>query len=319
MQPSERGIINQTTDGNAKVDGTANVMGRKRFLKVLGLGVLGTIAAACVPSGPKPSSTEQLGIPSSKPARTAAPTASIEPGKAPATGSAEGAAENVGGNTWKLMHPDEGGKTVNKELPEGFTPDKGLHVSTDIDPLPLGDLSQYSTPEKAHISDGSANGVGYNYDKKDFCEVPGFQCNEQMDMYAWRIDQGEEVRVPGIGTLKGGPRRSVVLLYFNLTDHVNAFDVDSHGPIYDKRGFTATGRIFNGDNIRNNERDLSGFWLYKQGHGEPSKSYIGITDSPDNALETLLVTVVRKQWGNNQDGTPRYEDQLVRAGIFKVQ
>lgn len=314
MQPSERG----TTNNSQAVDRNANVMGRGEALRILGLGFLGTIAAACSLSGPEPSPSGQLGIPSSKPARTAAPTASIDTGKATGKPGATDMPGEVRPGVYRLQNPDEGGKMDEVNIPEGFTPDPALHTS-DIKPLSIGDLSQYDTPKSAHISDGSANGVGYNYDYNDFCQVPGFLCNQQMDMYAWRIDQGQEVKVPGIGTLKGGPRRSVVLLYFNLTDHVNAFDVDSHGPIYDKRGFTATGRIFNGDNIQNNERDLSGFWLYKQGHGEPSKSYIGITDSPDNALETLLVTVVRKQWGNNQDGTPRYEDQLVRAGIFKVQ
>ncbi len=255
-----------------------------------------------------------------KPSATTA-TKSVEPSAAVRITTQINPAEKVSDGVYKLQHPDEDDKTIEVKLPEGFTPDKKLHLSTDITALQIGDLNQYGDFEKA-LDTGRPVGdrlAGYNYDYNDFCQVPEFYCNMQLDIYSWRVLQGEEVRVPGIGTLKGSERRSVVLLIINLADNVKAYDVEKNGPVYTKRGFTATGREFDGSKVDQTERNLSGHWLYRQANGTPEKSYIGITDSVDNARETLLVTVVRKQWGNNPDGSKRFEDQLVRAEIVKLK
>lgn len=227
------------------------------------------------------------------------------------------------GDQWVLQHPD-GGKTELRTLPEGFTPDRNLYFATDIQPLPVGtDLSIYQDWETA-LNTKRPEGplAGYNYDYNDYCPVPGFACNMQADMYAWRTIQGEEVEVPGIGKLVGGPRRSVVLNILNLDGSVHAWDEEKekNGPVEVKHGFTATGRIFNGEkDVDALERSLSGHWLFRQAYGTPEKSYIGITDSPENAQEVLLVSVQRKQWGFNSDGIKRMEFQLIRAELVRVK
>lgn len=297
MANSERGIIQDPQIG----------ITRRGFI----LGGLGLIASACL--GGTPDQGRQIGIPASKPTGAATQsetgtrlTSQITP------------AERVNENVFRLKHPD-GDKNEDRQMPEGFTPDSRLYANIDTKPLPFGDLSQYSTAAKAHISDGTPDGVGYNYDYNDYCMVPGFECNQQWDLWAWRINQGEVVRVPGIGELRGGPRRSVLLVVLNLDNRVKAYDIKQNGPLYVEHGFTATGRIFDGNNAQRNERNLTGHWLWKQGHGDEGKSYHGVTNDPDDALETLVVTVIRKQWGNNPDGSKRVEDQLVRAEIVKVK
>lgn len=225
------------------------------------------------------------------------------------------------GDQWQLQHPDED-KNVGLSLPDGFTPDKNLHAATDIKSLTLDHSWQAYQDWEVALNTKRSGGTlaGYNYDYNDFCMVPGFYCNVQADMFGWRTFQGMELRVPGIGTLMGGARRSVLLNVLNLDGTVHAWDNDSNGPVYVKRGFTATGRIFNGQqNIDILERNLSEHWLATQANGEPSKNYIGITDSPDNALQTLLVSVQRKQWGTDSDGSKRFEFQLIRAELVQLK
>ncbi|TSC88215.1 MAG: hypothetical protein G01um10145_924 [Microgenomates group bacterium Gr01-1014_5] len=242
-------------------------------------------------------------------------------------------AESKGNGQWVLRHPD-GDKTEVRQLPEGFTPDRDLVFATDLKPREIKkDLKVYQDWETAINTKRSAGALaGYNYDKNDFCEVPGFDCNVQADMFAWRTFQGQEVRVPGVGILKGGNGRSVVLNVLNLDGSVHAWDSEEHGPVYVKRGFTATGRIFDGEkNVDATEENLSGHWLFRQAQGTPEKSYVGITNSLDNAQEVLLVTVQRKQWGFEVDAqgketvdakgnkTKRMQFQLVRAELVKVK
>ncbi len=221
---------------------------------------------------------------------------------------------------WELANPDDMTKTKPLALPDGFTPDVSLCYATDIKPRPISsDLSSYADWEKA-LNTKRPDGVplaGYNYDYNDWCSVPGFLCNVQADLFGWSTFQGETLKVPKIGELDGSVRRSVVLNVLNLDNTVEAWDLDGDCPVYAKRGFRATGRIFNGQkNVDLLEENLTGHWLSTQFYGEPSKSYIGITGNPDNALSTLVVSVQRKQWGNNPDGSRRIEFQLIRAEIF---
>lgn len=224
------------------------------------------------------------------------------------------------GNQWVLRNPD--GQEGNMALPQGFTPDKTLVTG---DPKILigtvnSDLSVYSDWENA-LNTGRPEGdrlAGYNYDYNDFCPTEDFKCNVQGDMFAWRVFQGQEIEIPGIGKLEGGPRRSVVALFLNATPDVVAWDRDELGQVKVKRGFTGTGRSFDASpyspQFPKEESGLLGHWLFRQAAGTPEKSYIGITDSPENAQETLFVVVVRNQWGE-ENGQPRYQFQLLDAGI----
>ena len=224
------------------------------------------------------------------------------------------------GDGWMLKDGD--GKEMQISLPQGFTPDARLVMATNIKKGTVNsDLSVYKDWEKA-LNTGRPVGdrlAGYNYDYNDFCQTLDFECNVQADMYAWRIFQGETVSIPGIGTLEGGPRESVMVLFLNATPDVTAFDKDGMGQVLVKRGFTATGRSFDANpyspKFQKEESGLLGHWLFRQAQGTPEKSYVGITNSPDNANKTLFAVVVKNQWGNNPDGSPRYQFQLLDAGI----
>ncbi len=228
------------------------------------------------------------------------------------------------GDSWSLKHPDQD-KIVSLKLPEGFIPAVNLHAVTDVkaNTVDMAHLDKYSDWETILNTKRKGGALaGYNYDYNDWCAVPGFYCNVQGDMYGWRTFQGMEARIPGIGTLVGGPRRSGVVNVLNLADSVHPWDIDGDGPIYLKRGFTATGRIFDGHPIEKIvplEEGLTGHWVFRNINGTPEKSYIGITDSKDNAREVLTASVLRRQWGNNPDGTPRIEFQLMRAEILGVK
>lgn len=226
------------------------------------------------------------------------------------------------GDKWLMTDGDGNEKRVG--LPEGFTPDSRLVLASNIKLNQLRpNLNRYRNWERA-LNTERAEGdelAGYNYDYNDFCPTADFRCNVQGDMYAWRVFQGQEVEVPGIGRLEGGEGRSVVLLFLNSTPDVVAWDNDEAGQALVKRGFTATGRLFDanpyGDKFANAEENLLGHWLFRQANGTPEKSYIGVTDNPDNANSTLFAVVVRNQWGNNEDGTPRYQNQLLDAGVYE--
>lgn len=287
----------------------SNGMSRRQFLIKGGvlLGV-GTLAASC-----------KLPLIGGKDGNSSTP-AGATPTKEPSDGSNAGkkgfvSAEQSSGQ-WKLTNPD-GGK-VDMTFPDGFTPDARLVIPSDLPVNPINqDLSVYSDWEKA-LNTGRPVGdrlAGYNYDVNDFCTTADDKCNVQGDMFAWRVLQGQEVEIPGIGKLVGGPRRSVVALFINLEPSVVAWDEQDGGlgQVRVERGFTATGRIFDGNKLRETEENLAGHWLFRQANGTPEKSYVGITDSPDNASETLFVTVARRQWGNNPDGSKRVQFQLMRA------
>jgi hypothetical protein len=222
----------------------------------------------------------------------------------------DAAAKNADG--WSLKNPD--GQEVSISLPEGFTPDKDLVIQNDLQMNEINpDLSVYQDWDKV-----IHEVAGYNYDENDFSGNVDYLENVQGDMWAWRVFQGEEVNVPGIGHLIGDERTSVVVLVLNLQPNVIPWDKDGLGPVFNKHGFTATGRLWdvgNPEKIAEAEELLGGHWLGRQRDGTPEKSYIGVTDDPDNAKRTLYVSVANRQWGNNEDGTPREQFQLLNAQL----
>ncbi len=226
------------------------------------------------------------------------------------TESTESAVKNADG--WSLKNPD--GQEVSINLPEGFTPDKNLVIQSDLQMNEINkDLSKYQDWDKV-----VHEVAGYNYDENDFSGNADFKENVQGDMWAWRVFQGDRVEVPGIGLLEGDERTSVVVLFLNLQPKVIDWDNEGYGQTYTRHGFTATGRIWDAgspEKIAKTEELLSGHWLFRQKEGTPEKSYIGVTDDPDNAKKTLFVSAAYRQWGNNEDGTPREQFQLLRAEL----
>lgn len=256
---------------------------------------------------------------------TASPSGSLVPGASgPAFGEGAGATitplkdrdfAQRQGDHWVLQDPD--GNPVDHNFVSGFYPEKDLIVATDVNlhRIDISHLDKYADWEKA-LNTGRPVGdrlSGYNYDYNDFCPTEDFECNVQGDMWAWRVFQGQEVQIPELGKLVGSEGKSVVALFINLEPDVVAWDNEELGQVKVKRGFTATGRMFDGDKWIEMEEQLAGHWLHRQKNGTPEKSYVGITDDPDNAKGALFVTFVYRQWGNNEDGTPRRQFQLVRA------
>lgn len=262
-----------------------------------------------------PTPSEAAGTANPSPEPSAVASATPEASQVPTTELAV-----INGAKWVLKNGD--GKEMQVSLPDGFTPDARLVMATNIKKGTLNkNLSVYKDWEKA-LNTGRPVGdrlAGYNYDYNDFCPTADFKCNVQGDMYGWRLFQGMEVNIPGIGDLKGGAGRSVMVLFLNSTPDVTAWDNEGLGQVEVKRGFTATGREFDANpyspKFQEMEPGLLGHWLYRQANGTPEKSYVGITNSPDNAQSTLFAVVVKNQWGNNPDGTPRYQFQLLDAGI----
>lgn len=217
---------------------------------------------------------------------------------------------------YTLRHPD--GYNVQLNAVEGFTPDERLYVPNDLSPRNFQDFGNYADWDNI-INNPTHPIAGYSYDKNDEAESRDFFTNAQLGMFDWRVLQGQEVIIPGIGKLVGSERRSVVALLINAEEDVVAFDEEELGQVKIKRGFTATGPVFNLENkekIMEAEEVLGGHWIHRQGPENPS--YDGITDHPENAREVLYVAAVYRQWGHNDDGSERRQFQLIRSGIFNV-
>jgi hypothetical protein len=295
------------------------IVSRRDFLKIAGLtgasiglaGGLGGLLSACG-GKEETTTTAATDVPTTTTASTLAETTTTTAAKVEAGATMvgyEAAAEGADG--WSLKNPD--GKEISINLPNGFTPDSKLVIQTDLQMNGFKDFSAYENwnevAEKAKIA-------GYYYGYNDVSQAADFGMNVQGDMFAWRVIQGQEVTVPGIGELKGDDRTSVFVLLLNLQPHVIPWDNDGLGQTRIKRGFTASGRIFDAgtpDRIAKTEEIVAGHYLFRQEAGTPENSYIGITDSPDNAKKTLFVSAAYRQWGNNPDGTPREQFQLLRA------
>lgn len=288
---------------------------RRQFIRVAGLAGLGMIIAACTESKPGAQTPEG--------GKATGPTVTPVGGREGSTAGLPGIDVDI--NTPKnypIAHPDMDGKMIDVRVPGGFTPDKRLVVAQSPKALALpADLKQFSDWEVALNTKRKGGALaGYDHQQNDWCPTVDFKCNAQSNMYSWSVYQGMYVELPGIGRLVGGPRRSVVALVLNLDGSVFPWDKlnKDYGQTTQVRGFRATGRIFDGEkNVDQLEQGLAGHWLFRQFNGTPEKSYIGITDSPDNAQETLLVSAIRRQWGNNPDGSKRMQFQLMRAEVVK--
>jgi F0F1-type ATP synthase assembly protein I len=215
------------------------------------------------------------------------------------------------------LHDSDGNKVI-RDLSSaiGFVPDENLLVS-DLEPKELGqeptsitgDWDTYLNTKK----DDFGPLAGFTDGTNDYNKYFLHQSKSQIPAYSWMVHTGLYVEIPGIGRIVGGPGRAVMILIINRTDDVYRFKID---PITVIAGFEGWGRIWNGEprEVIETEKRLSNHFLTRLGLGVPEKGFIGQTDqSYENASTVTIVTIERIQWGNNDDGTARYQFRLIRA------
>jgi len=132
-------------------------------------------------------------------------------------------------------------------------------------------------------------------------------------MFSWTVLTGQNVGVPGIGNVTSNPGGAVEVMIMNITDTV--IDFGPSNPVMVEHGFTGTGRIWNGGNVVEDEAGISSHYVSRLENGVtlPGESgFIGQCDKPGNCTDIKVVSVIYRQWGNNPDGTPRYQFQLLR-------
>ena len=222
------------------------------------------------------------------------------------------ASKDSSGN-WVVNNPD--GQAENILSINGFTPDASLVLAPEwgkamtLNPAKFADF-QPSLNNPNHPL------VGYTYGENDQSDNIGYRRTLQVPIYSWTVATGEEVDAPGIGHLKGGPGRAVELMIMNIDGTVGDFGSDN--PIMIKHGFTGTGRIWDGNNVVEDEQGISSHYVSRLQNGVtlPGESgFVGQCNTPSNCKEVLVVSVIRRQWGQNKDGSNRYQYQLLREAI----
>lgn len=222
------------------------------------------------------------------------------------------ASKDTGGN-WIVKNPDGKAETVSPV--DGFTPDTALVLAPQygktlpIEPATFADFQKSLNDPKHPL-------VGYTYGENDQSDNLNYKRTLQVPMYSWTVVTGLEVDAPGIGHLVGGKGRAVELMIMNIDGSVGDFGSDK--PILIKDGFTGTGRIWDAENVIEDERGISSHYVNRLQTGVtgPGESgFIGQCNIATNCDQVLLVSVIRTQWGKSADGTPRYQYQLLREEI----
>lgn len=224
--------------------------------------------------------------------------------------------------SWKLLNSDNEAVSM-KFNTDSFTPDASLNVpigNADIDikveslgdvPAEAGDFQSY-----LNTSDNPAGEplAGYAYGTNDYNQYGDHAATPQLPAYSWEVFTGLDVSVPGIGRVKGGEGRAAMVLVLNRTDDV--FRWPDEQPVEVEAGFQGVGRLWNGDAepMAEAEKRLVNHYRYNLGNGHNESGLEGQCDQGnDNCNSVTVVTAERVQWGNNDDGTPRYQFRLLRA------
>jgi len=224
------------------------------------------------------------------------------------------------GEKW-ILH-DSDNNPIELELPENFIPDADLRISTDVSPenvLPIpkeaADFQSYLNSVNNPLNQPLA---GYMYGTNDYNQYGERTSGPQLPIYSWLIHTGEIVHIPGIGRVTGSPGRAVAVLIINRTNNVYQWSPET---VYVKSGFQGAGRIWNGEApyVAEAERRLVQHYGYILGNGHPESGFIGQCDLVDNCRRVTFITAERIQWGNNPDGTPRYQFRLIRAEDIKLK
>ena len=213
-----------------------------------------------------------------------------------------------------LLHDSdmvETSKEFNQAI--GFVPDENLLVS-DLTPAKIGQDSASVTQNwDTYLNSKNKPYAGFTDGTNDYNQYYNHQAFPQLPAYSWMVHTGYFIEMPGVGRLMGEKGRAVMVLLINRTDAVYRF---RNEPVTVIAGFQGWGRIWNGDEkpVIETEKRITNHFLTRLGLGVPEKGFIGQTDQgAENATTVTVVTVEMIQWGNNDDGTPRYQFRLIRA------
>ncbi len=218
--------------------------------------------------------------------------------------------------SWLLHNAD--GASVNVHLPDGFAPDVNLRYLGGALQLPA-DVSQYRDFQKAlNTPDGTYPALaGYDpsIEYGDYCNnPPDHACADQLNMFSWEVKTGEKAQKSQIGSLVGARNRSIMIMEINRDGSVHAWDNPPEQVVH---GFSGGGPIWDGEHhIPETEKRLVGHYADRLLNGIPGM-YRGACDNPNNCNEVLAVSVQRRQWGNNSDGSRRIIFELIRAEIIR--
>lgn len=216
------------------------------------------------------------------------------------------------GNVWLLKDSD--GNEVKKAIDaKGFIPDANLKVS-DLSPAALGPIPADASDFQAYLNkdrEGFGPLAGFTNGTNDYGQYG--KTGPQVPAYSWMIHTGLSVEMPGIGKVTGEYGRAVMVLIVNRTNDVYRFDNESVEVV---AGFEGWGRIWNGDAnyVQETDKRIVNHYRHRLGYGVAESGFIGQCDKgAENCDAVTVVTVERVQWGNNEDGTPRYQFRLIRA------
>jgi hypothetical protein len=243
---------------------------------------------------------------------TAAPAQGAESSQSAQSSLTNPASKDASGN-WIVENPDGAAETISTV--DGFTPDIALVLAPEygktlpIEPSQFADFQSSLNNPKHPL-------VGYSYGENDQSDNLNYERTLQVPMYSWTVATGLEVDAPGIGHLVGGPGEAVELMIMNVDGSVG--DFGSNNPILIKDGFTGTGRIWDGNNLLPDEQGISSHYVNQlqtgvTGAGE--SGFIGQCNQAANCDKVLVVSVVRRQWGQNPDGTKKFQYQLLREEV----
>ncbi len=282
---------------------------RRKLLQIGGIGglaLVGSVACKLPLIGNDGSSSTPRGTTLTPSEAGGTPTPKVE------VSLTNPASKDANGN-WVVNNPDGQAETIPSV--DGFTPDASLVLAPEWGKTMSLDAAKFADFQKS-LNDPDHPLVGYTYGENDQSDNIDYRRTLQVPMYSWTVATGEEIDAPGIGHLKGGPGRAVELMIMNIDGTVGDFGSDN--PIMIKHGFTGTGRIWDGDNVVEDEQGISSHYVSRLQNGVtlPGESgFVGQCDIPSNCNEVLVVSVIRRQWGQNEDGSNRYQYQLLREEI----
>lgn len=212
-----------------------------------------------------------------------------------------------------LHDPDmvEISKDFNQVI--GFVPDEDLLIS-NLKTETLGkDSASVTQNWDTYLNSNKKPYAGFTDGTNDYNQYYLHQATPQIPAYSWMVHTGYYIEMPGIGRVIGEKGRAVMILVINRTDAVYRF---RNEPVTVIAGFQGWGRIWNGDEkpVIETEKRITNHYLTRLGLGVPEKGFIGQTDQgAENATTVTVITVQYIQWGNEKDGSPRYQFQLLRA------
>jgi hypothetical protein len=208
-------------------------------------------------------------------------------------------------------------KLIPPEIPVGFTPDEGvIDISKEVN---LSEIPDDITPYRIFPDVKGVWGealAGYNFGYNDaFVDSDRFG-NTQIPTWSWVAYTGEEMNLPGFGSLKDKDGGAVLAVIINVWETPGEFL-----KAYILHGFWGTGEVWDmsdmtdnppvyGENTLKTLAVIRNHYINQLGSDEPNPEFRGQTGKGDQA--PTITWAVALRW---YDGTFRLVDsgQWVRG------